>query len=792
VTAHPFELITGMTTTGNVVKPDFVSFAKARIPITMADAPEVRSTILVGQQLIQLKSTGRAYSLTPGSVASDDGVNVIISADGYRFLLNTITGFNGANGTDGTSALSIVRAVATANIVVASALVNGVVIDGVTLATNDLVLLTGQTAPAENGVYVVAVSGPASRAAAFNVYDAHPGRYFSVMEGILGDDKLYRCTSNKGGTLGTTGIVIVEFIGKAASAFLQPAATTSGSGSSTTGTISASSPTLTLAAAIDFASGQGIRVNHAGAAFALNPPTALVVTPTGAAGATTYAYTVASLNATGGVGQSIANVSTATGNATLSGTNYNAIGWNTPTGTPPAAYAVYGRAAGSLVLLGIVPFGTNTFNDIGGAAVTGTSLPDWLPTTPQTGASLASWLITTIATGGGTTTLTLGANATTAATGQFVIHDDTANLQSWLTAAQANGNKAYLPAGSYRITSALTVSSRVSIQGAGYQGDSAGGYNGSGVTQSSGFLGSVIVCGMFNDCISATTDLAVQIDDIQITYPIQPVPFVTAIRIQAVAGATHANTQSSIRRVMVTGADVAINLTNCLEFNVEGNHLLYLWGYGIIANAPNFPSYQQATINGNEIWGNGVPSFQSHILMQAGGDIRIVNNKLQAGGANTNSIALLGQNAGSQNLEPMVIVGNSIEGGQNGILFNTANASFNTSQLVICGNQIWAGNNAIRVNNFGTAKWIIGFTITGNVLTVNGGANKTAVLLDNAQTGIITGNTLNLAGGGTTSTGIVLAANTTNVSVQSNVYDGGFTTKVSNLGTSNSVGVASA
>ena len=64
MTAHPFELITGMTTTGNVVKPDFVSFAKARIPITMADAPEVRSTILVGQQLIQLKSTG------PGPIRS--------------------------------------------------------------------------------------------------------------------------------------------------------------------------------------------------------------------------------------------------------------------------------------------------------------------------------------------------------------------------------------------------------------------------------------------------------------------------------------------------------------------------------------------------------------------------------------------------------------------------------------------------------------------------------------------------------------------------------------------------
>jgi hypothetical protein len=125
-------------------------------------------------------------------------------------------GAAGSHGIDGASALSIVRIVATSNVAIATALENGDSLDAVTLATNDLVLLTGQTAPAENGVYVVAASGAASRATAFAAYNDHPGRYFSVMEGTAKHDTLWRCTSDKGGTLGTTAIVFSEVTGDVA------------------------------------------------------------------------------------------------------------------------------------------------------------------------------------------------------------------------------------------------------------------------------------------------------------------------------------------------------------------------------------------------------------------------------------------------------------------------------------------------------------------------------------------------------------------------------------------------
>lgn len=59
------------------------------------------------------------------------------------------------------------RAASTANGTLASAFANGSVVDGVTLATGDRVLLKNQTTGAENGVYVVKASGAPDRAADF-------------------------------------------------------------------------------------------------------------------------------------------------------------------------------------------------------------------------------------------------------------------------------------------------------------------------------------------------------------------------------------------------------------------------------------------------------------------------------------------------------------------------------------------------------------------------------------------------------------------------------------------------
>jgi uncharacterized Zn-binding protein involved in type VI secretion len=98
-----------------------------------------------------------------------------------------------------------VRVATTATITIATALNNGDTLDGITLATGDLVLVKDQAAPAQNGVYLVGVT-PA-RTTDFDTYDEYPGSLLAVEEGTVNADTLWLCTSNAGGTLNTTALV---------------------------------------------------------------------------------------------------------------------------------------------------------------------------------------------------------------------------------------------------------------------------------------------------------------------------------------------------------------------------------------------------------------------------------------------------------------------------------------------------------------------------------------------------------------------------------------------------------
>lgn len=105
-----------------------------------------------------------------------------------------------------------VHVASTANVTIASELENGDTLDGITLVTGDLVLLKDQSNSAENGIYVVAASGAASRDDLYDTYDEHPGALIHVEEGTTNADTLYHCTSNQGGTLGVTAITWANIV----------------------------------------------------------------------------------------------------------------------------------------------------------------------------------------------------------------------------------------------------------------------------------------------------------------------------------------------------------------------------------------------------------------------------------------------------------------------------------------------------------------------------------------------------------------------------------------------------
>jgi hypothetical protein len=561
----------------------------------------------------------------------------------------------------------------------------------------------------------------------------------------------------------------------------------------TTGSISSGSTSLTLAAASDFATGQGIRIDHAGAPFSVNQPTSLTVSQVGTAGSTAYAYTIASISSGYGVGQSIANVATATGNATLSDAAYNHLSWSAPSGTAPRAYAVYGNKSGSLTLIGYTY--TTSFDDVGIGSVTA---PSWLPSTPPTSASLADALITSIVSGGGTTSLTLTSSAASTAASAPVVHDDTQALQIAVTTA--SGGEAYIPAGIYRVSSPITSSAGVKISGAGFSGDQAGGFppNNHSVSSCNGLKGTVLCSDILFDVFDGVTNDSVNLSNFQITYPIRPLDNTQAVLIKSSTSAGPAgNSQSHIKDMMLTGHCIGISLTNAVDWMLTNNHILYGYCGGVNIDSPNFPSYDLSKIIGNQFWGFGLQSsvynkYAYHIRLGAGGDLAIVGNKLNAGGPNTNGILLIGQTAVVQNIEPMVITGNSIEASANCITVVAAAATQSVTALVITGNQGWCGGKSVLFNANSaspTTKYIQGVTITGNAWLINGGSGLLNMSLDGVANAVVTGNAFLFGGAASGSnTAIALGTNTTNVNVQSNTYDPAYSSKVVNFGTGNTVG----
>lgn len=364
--------------------------------------------------------------------------------------------------------------------------------------------------------------------------------------------------------------------------------------------------------------------------------------------------------------------------------------------------------------------------------------------------------------------------------------DDTASIQAAITAAEAVGGKVLAPYGRYRTTAPLVASDHLVIEGDGYPDDGGAGYA-SSVVFNNALKGTVFYPGA-HDAFRVTSNNAVQFEKFQIAFN-QTAPSgsnLAGIRVNPASGI---NVRSIFRDIDITCADSAVVLNNALEFRVDNVNMLYGFQSSICIGTPAYPSWGDSSIQNCTMWGNGI-YLTSHIAVSSHGGLRITNNKLNGGNPTTSTGILVSPTSSAvQNVEPLVIVGNSLEGQAVGICFaNGHPTTASISELVITGNQIWSGINAILCNTSGTPKWLNGFTICGNVMMTLNGSSQPIALLDNATLGIISGNQFAFSAGGA-GTALILGALTSNINVQSNVYSAGITTKVNNAaGAANTIG----
>ena len=104
----------------------------------------------------------------------------------------------------------IAEVATTANVNLTNGLEAGDAIDGVTLVAGDRVLVKDQSTATENGLYLAVSSGAASRDPQYDTIAELSGGLIVVNQGSQNDNKIFLCTTDSDGSLGSTNITYTQ------------------------------------------------------------------------------------------------------------------------------------------------------------------------------------------------------------------------------------------------------------------------------------------------------------------------------------------------------------------------------------------------------------------------------------------------------------------------------------------------------------------------------------------------------------------------------------------------------
>ena len=190
-------------TTGSAAAPTFRALVAADIPTLLHTKISDFDTGVRTNKLDQMASPTASVSL--------NSQNITDLADPVNTQDAATKGFVEATA-QGLDVKDSCVAATTGNITISTALNNGDTLDGVTLSTNDRVLVKDQSTATQNGIYVVG-SSPARAADLASGADA-AGIFTFIEQGTINADNGFVCTSNKGSAVtGTNNLTFAQFSG---------------------------------------------------------------------------------------------------------------------------------------------------------------------------------------------------------------------------------------------------------------------------------------------------------------------------------------------------------------------------------------------------------------------------------------------------------------------------------------------------------------------------------------------------------------------------------------------------
>lgn len=278
-------------------------------------------TAIHGSRQIQDATITNAEIAAGAAIALSKLAEPVVQADGGQALTGNLPfgGFKGTGAVDGTADSDLatvgqarqfsqskdrkdaVQAATTANVTLASGLVNGASVGGVTLVTGWRVLVKDQSTAAENGIYDVPASGAASRSADADS-SAEVTNGMSVwVDGGTNANQEWTLNTNDPITLGTTGLVFVQ-TGAGSGGTVGDVSVVTANGFAGSVANATTSPDITISTTITgLLKGNGTAVSAAAAGTDYLGPSNFVTreTPSGTVNGTNAAFTLANTPTTG-------------------------------------------------------------------------------------------------------------------------------------------------------------------------------------------------------------------------------------------------------------------------------------------------------------------------------------------------------------------------------------------------------------------------------------------------------------------------------------------------------------
>jgi phage-related tail fiber protein len=202
---------------GRITAASNTAIALAATAITSGTLPAARMPALTGD--ITTVAGAVATTLAASGVTAGTYKSVTVNAKGLvtgGTNPTTISGYGITDAYTKTEIDTLVQGLDPKGSVVAATTANITLsapqtIDTIAVVAGDRVLVKNQTLPAENGIYLVA-AGAWTRSTDMSVWSEVPSAYVFVEKGSQADNG-FLCTSDAGGTLGTTAITFVQFSG---------------------------------------------------------------------------------------------------------------------------------------------------------------------------------------------------------------------------------------------------------------------------------------------------------------------------------------------------------------------------------------------------------------------------------------------------------------------------------------------------------------------------------------------------------------------------------------------------